>query len=137
MADALSFELVSPERLLLSVDAAMVVVPGTDGNLGILPGHIPLISTLRPGVIDVYQQRPEIADRVFVAGGFCEITPDRCTVLAETATPVADLDAAAAAARIADLTEDLQDAKDDAERAAVERALLVARAEHAAATHIL
>ena len=78
------FELVTPEQLLVSRDADMVVVPGTEGNFGVLPGHSPLISTIRPGTVDLYQGR-EITERIFVVGGIAEVTPERCTVLAEEA----------------------------------------------------
>ena len=133
MAGTVEFELVSPERLLLSEQVAMVVVPGEEGNFGVLPGHAPLISTVRPGVIDVYASRAEISSRIFVAGGFAEVTPERCTVLAEEAVPVGDIDSAAAAQQVADLTEDVADAKSDAERRAAETALAIAKAKHAAA----
>ena len=74
MADGkVEFELVSPARLLSSQSVDMVVVPGGDGDFGVLPGHAPLLSTVRPGVILVYQGR-EITERIFVAGGFAEVT---------------------------------------------------------------
>ncbi len=92
MADKLQFELVSPEKLLLSEAVDMVVVPGSEGNFGVLPGHSLLISTVRPGVIDVYSdEQTRISERIFVSGGFAEVTPERCTVLADEATPVAQL----------------------------------------------
>jgi F-type H+-transporting ATPase subunit epsilon len=81
MADKLQFELVSPEKLLLSEPVGMVIVPGTEGNFGVLPGHALFISTVRPGVIDVYEDRT-VSERIFVSGGFAEVTPERCTVLA-------------------------------------------------------
>ena len=132
MAETLAFELVSPEKLLVSEDAALVVVPGTDGNIGVLPRHIPLISTLRPGVIDVQKTRGDSAHRVFVAGGFVEVTGERCTVLADQATPIDSLDVAAVDQELADLAEDVVDAKTDSERMAAERALVVARAKRTA-----
>ena len=79
----------------------MVVVPGTEGNFGVLPGHAPLISTIRPGTIDIYEGNA-ITERIFVAGGFAEVTPERCTVLADEAMPPDSLDRAAARSRIAD-----------------------------------
>ncbi len=95
MADKLQFELVSPEKLLLSEAVAMVVVPGGEGNFGVLPGHSLLISTVRPGVIDVYaDEQTAITERIFVSGGFAEVTPERCTVLADEALPIASLDRA-------------------------------------------
>src|SRR5579872_2823305 len=93
MADKVKFELVSPERLLLSQDVAMVVVPGGEGNFGVLPGHSLLISTVRPGVIDVYENNA-VTERIFVAGGFAEVTPERCTVLADEAVPLSSIDRA-------------------------------------------
>jgi len=133
MAGMVEFELVSPERLLLSEQVAMVVVPGAEGNFGVLPGHAPLISTVRPGVIDVYASRAEVSSRIFVAGGFAEVTPERCTVLAEEAVPVGEIDQAATAQLVADLIEDVADAKSEPERRAAESALAVAKAKHAAA----
>jgi F-type H+-transporting ATPase subunit epsilon len=102
MAERLLFELVSPERLLLSEEVDMVVVPGSEGNFGVLKGHSLLISTLRPGVIDVYEGQA-VTDRIFVAGGFAEVTPERCTVLADEAVAVEDLDAAAVEANLRQL----------------------------------
>ena len=109
MADTTMFELVSPERLLMSKEVSMVVVPGADGLFGVLPRHSPLLSTLLPGVIDVYEDGA-ITDRIFVAGGFAEVTEERCTVLAEEATAVAELDIDRAEQRLADLRDELKDA---------------------------
>ena len=109
MADTTMFELVSPERLLMSKDVSMVVVPGADGLFGVLPRHSPLLSTLLPGVIDVYEDGA-ITDQIFVAGGFAEVTEDRCTVLAEEATAVAELDVSRAEQRLVDLRDELKDA---------------------------
>jgi F-type H+-transporting ATPase subunit epsilon len=128
MADQVQFELVSPERLLLSELVDMVVVPGSEGDFGVLPGHAPLVSTVRPGVIETYAGK-SVRDRIFVAGGFAEVTRERCTVLAEEATPVADLDRAAIEAAARTAREDLGLAKDAAERAAAERAVVIAEAK--------
>ncbi|PGH52968.1 F0F1 ATP synthase subunit epsilon [Azospirillum palustre] len=128
MADKVEFELVSPEKLLKSQPVDMVVVPGSEGDFGVLAGHSPMISTVRPGVIDVYEG-DRIVDRVFVAGGFAEVTEARCTVLAEEAVALTDLDRAAVEKQIKDLSEDLDDSKSDAERAVAEAKLAVARAK--------
>jgi F-type H+-transporting ATPase subunit epsilon len=112
MADKVAFELVSPERLLLSVEADMVVVPGGEGDFGVLAGHAPLISTVRPGVIEVHGAGSE-PDRIFVSGGFADVSPARLTVLAEEAVPVRDLDRADLERRLRDAEEDLADAKTD------------------------
>jgi F-type H+-transporting ATPase subunit epsilon len=93
MTDTLQFELVSPERLLLSQQVEMVVVPGTEGNFGVLPGHSLLISTVRPGLIEIYEGG-KVKERIFVAGGFAEVNPERCTVLADEAVKLPDLNRA-------------------------------------------
>src|SRR5258708_10522050 len=95
MAEKVQFELVSPEKLVLSEAVAMVVVPGSEGNFGVLPGHSLLISTVRPGIIDVYSdEQTQITERIFVSGGFAEVTPERCTVLADEALPLSSIDRA-------------------------------------------
>ena len=82
MADKVEFELVSPEKLLVSQPVHMVVVPGAEGFLGVLPGHAPMIVTVKPGIIDIYaNDMATITQRIFVAGGFCEITGARVTIL--------------------------------------------------------
>jgi len=91
MADRLQFELVTPERLLLSEMVEMVVVPGTEGNFGVLPGHAPLISSIRPGTIDIYEGQTVIR-RIFVVSGTAEVTPERCTVLADEAMAPDEVD---------------------------------------------
>jgi F-type H+-transporting ATPase subunit epsilon len=131
-SDKVEFELVSPERLLLSEQVDMVVVPGAEGDFGVLPRHAPLISTLRPGVIRVFEGR-EVKERIFVAGGFAEVTPERCTVLAEEAVPVGDIDAGKVEQELKDLGEDLADAKSDEEKAAIAKRIAVRKAKQAAA----
>src|SRR4051812_29182568 len=118
MAEKIHFDLVSPERLLLSEDVDMVTLPGTEGYLGVLAGHAPVITGLRPGVIEVKGgQTPDL--RLFVRGGFAEIDPKRVVVLAEEAISMADFDIAALDQRIQDTEEDLVAAKTDAERGQV------------------
>ncbi|HEY9536205.1 MAG TPA: F0F1 ATP synthase subunit epsilon [Kiloniellaceae bacterium] len=120
-----AFELVSPERLLLSEEVDMVVVPGEEGDFGVLVRHAPLISTLRPGVIKVHNGG-SVTEQIFVAGGFAEVTPSRCTVLAEEALPVGEIDRAKAEQRLSDAKDDLLDAKDATEKAVAERQIKVA-----------
>ena len=132
MAEKVEFELVSPERLLVSEPVDMVVVPGAEGDFGVLPRHAPLISTLRPGVIRIFEGRT-VKNRIFVAGGFAEVTAERCTVLAEEALPVGDIDTAKVDQELKDLGDDLTDAKSDDERAAVRRRIAVRQAMRAAA----
>ena len=111
----LHFELVSPARLLFSGDVASVNIPGTEGEMGILPGHAPVLSTLRPGVV-VINKETGAPEKIFVRGGFAEVNPSGLTVLAETAIPLAELDTAALAAQVKDAEEDVADAKDDETR---------------------
>lgn len=92
-------ELVSPEKLLLSRAVDMAVLPAAEGEMGVLPGHAPMIVTLRGGVIAV-TENGQVTERLYVAGGFAEVTPERCTVLADDATPVAQLSKAAAETRV-------------------------------------
>lgn len=115
MTDKVSFDLVSPERLLLSEKADMVTVPGTDGYFGVLAGHMPLISTLRAGMIDVKGGDQGDA-RYFIRGGFAEVTTTKLTVLAEEAVPMSELDIAALDQRIKDTEEDLIAAPSPGER---------------------
>jgi len=131
MADLIQFELVSPERLLVSRAVEMVVVPGSEGDFGVLPGHAPLISEVRPGIIAVFEAG-QVQERIFVAGGFAEVTSERCTVLAEQAMPVAEIDRAATDLVLKDAREDLGEAKAESERMAAERTIAVAEAKLAA-----
>lgn len=129
MADeTIAFELVSPERLLLSEPVEMVVVPGEEGDFGVLPQHAPLIAMVRPGVIKVYQNNA-VKERIFVAGGFAEVTPERCTVLAEEAERLDEIDRAAVEGQIRILREDLGMAQSEDERALIEGRIAVAEAK--------
>jgi F-type H+-transporting ATPase subunit epsilon len=122
MTDKIPFDLVSPERLLLTEEAEMVTLPGSEGDLGVLVGHEPLITTLRPGVIDV-KGGTRGDQRFFVLGGFAEINPERLTVLAEEAFPMAEVNPAMLDQRMSDTREDLLLAKTDADRARIARTL--------------
>jgi F-type H+-transporting ATPase subunit epsilon len=111
----LHFELVSPARLLFSGDVESVVLPGTEGEMTILPMHAPVLSTLRPGVVTIVKSGSE-TDRIFVRGGFAEVNAHGLTLLAETAIPMSELDAGAIAGQIKNAEEDVADAKDDEAR---------------------
>jgi F-type H+-transporting ATPase subunit epsilon len=110
-ANKISFDLVSPEKLLLSVQADMVTVPGSEGYMGVMAGHSPLVSALRAGMIDVNVDGRD--DRYFIRGGFAEINPEKITVLAEEAVPMTELDLAVLDQRIKDAKEDEIAAKSD------------------------
>lgn len=117
MADRVRFEVVSPERLLLSELVEMVVIPGTEGNFGVLPGHAPLLSTIRPGVIEVYQGRT-VVNRLFVAGGIAEVTPEGCTVLADAAMSPEALDRTAIESELQTVEGNLSSLREQIGRAA-------------------
>lgn len=116
MADKISFDLVSPERLLLSEQVEMVTVPGREGDFGVLAGHAPVISSLRPGAIDIKGGDKGDA-RYFVLGGFAEVTAKKLTVLAEDVLPMAEVDAAALDERIRHAEEDVLQARSETDRA--------------------
>ena len=116
MADRVQFELVTPERLLLSEMVEMVVVPGTEGNFGVLPGHAPLISSIRPGTIDVYEGQT-VTRRIFIVSGIAEVTPERCTVLADEALPPDELDRSAIEAELQTVQGNLPSLREQVARA--------------------
>jgi F-type H+-transporting ATPase subunit epsilon len=116
MAERVQFELVTPERLLLSEMVEMVVVPGTEGNFGVLPGHAPLISSIRPGTIDVYEGQT-ITRRIFVVSGIAEVTPERCTVLADEAMSPDELDRGSIEAELQTVQGNLPSLRDQVARA--------------------
>jgi F-type H+-transporting ATPase subunit epsilon len=111
------FELVTPERLLVSREVDMVVIPGTEGNFGVLPGHAPLISTIRPGTIDIYEGTT-IVERIFVVGGIAEVTPERCTVLADEAMSPDSLDRGELDAELTEIEGNLPSLREQVGRAA-------------------
>jgi len=131
MAQQIHFELVSPERLLLSEHVEMVVVPGSEGDFGVLADHAPMLSTIRPGVLAVYH-KGRVVERIFVAGGFAEVTETTLTVLAEEAIVVDSLERAEVERRLALARETLQTADAPALRAEAESRLAVIEAMLAA-----
>ncbi len=96
----ITLEIISPEKLLLSKPVDMVVIPGTEGDLGILPGHSKLITGLRGGLVDLYENG-KITERFFVSGGFAEVTEEHCSILADTITRQSELDSGVAAETLA------------------------------------
>jgi F-type H+-transporting ATPase subunit epsilon len=111
---ALHFEFVSPERVLFSGDVDQVDLPGAEGDMGILAGHAPLVTALRPGIVTIFQGNERVP--IVVVGGFAEVSPAGLTVLADRATPREDFDAAMLASEIKDTEEDVTDATDAAQR---------------------
>ena len=107
-------DFVSPESVLFSGDVDQVDLPGTEGDLGILGGHAPLVTTLRPGLVTII--RGNTREPVVVIGGFAEVSPSGLTILADKAVARADFDLELLAGEIKDAEEDVADAKDDAQR---------------------
>jgi F-type H+-transporting ATPase subunit epsilon len=128
----LHFEFVSPESVLFSGDVDQVDLPGSEGDLGVLPGHAPLVTTLRPGIVTII--REGVREPVVVVGGFAEVGPGGLTVLADRAVARADFDLESLASDIKDGEEDVADCKDDAERDRLARHLDQLQALQAALT---
>jgi F-type H+-transporting ATPase subunit epsilon len=115
MPDPFHFELVSPERLMFSGEVEAVIVPGTEGQFTVLKDHAPLMTRLKPGIVEVDETDTK-KSRLFVRGGFADVAPSGLTILAEVAMPVEDFDAAAVAAQIKDAEEDVADATTDEQK---------------------
>lgn len=120
MAEAFTFELVSPERLIFSGNAIEVVVPGTEGYFTVMKNHAPFMSTVKPGVVEATLDSGD-AMKVFVRGGLADVSPSGFTLLAEIAVPVGDLTTAMIDREIANAREDLSLANDDKRQSAQER----------------
>lgn len=112
MADAFNFELVSPERLLVSADVTQVVLPATEGYMTVMANHAPLMTTLTPGVVETKSAGGDV-EKIFVRGGFADISPAGFTLLAEEAINIKDIDAAYIEQQIKNAQEDVDDAADD------------------------
>jgi F-type H+-transporting ATPase subunit epsilon len=123
MSDTLHLEIVSPERLLKDAQAAMVVVPGTDGDFGVLPNHAPMMSTIRPGVVDVITTEGDEAERFFVKGGLAQVSEKGLTILAEEILNLDEQNAHDLQEKIAATKSSIDTAKDDVERAQLEKDL--------------
>jgi F-type H+-transporting ATPase subunit epsilon len=115
MPDPFHFELVSPERLMFSGEVEAVIVPGTEGQFTVLKDHAPLMTRLKPGIVEVEETETK-KSRLFVRGGFADVAPSGLTILAELAMPVEDFDAAAVTAQIKDAEEDVVDATSDEQK---------------------
>lgn len=126
MAEKIAFELVSPDRLLVSEAVDMVVIPGTEGDFGVLHGHQPLVALVRPGILEI-ENEGAATRRIFVSGGFAEVTNDRCAVLTEDAVPVEDLKRPDLEQRIKDAEEALAATGSDADRTLIEARLTTLR----------
>jgi len=122
MAESFQFELVSPERLLVSEQVESVVIPGAEGEMTVMANHAPVMTTIKPGVVTLKAASGQ-EERYVVFGGFADILPTGCTLLAESAVSVKDIDRADIARRIQEAREDLSDAKDEGTRTKAEQFL--------------
>ena len=128
--NTIQFELVSPEQRLMDEPTVMAVIPGEEGDVGVLNGHAPVLTTIRPGVINIYKNDMNtVTDQLFLAGGFADITPDRVTVLAEEAYPLTQIDRAETETKIKDLKADRDSAETENEKARYEARLLIEEAK--------
>lgn len=125
----ITFELVSPEKKLFAAPVAMVTLPGTEGDFGVLEGHAPFISTMRVGIIDVYEQENTITRRIMVSGGLVEVNPERCTVLAQEATPMEEITRESLEAELKKHQDSLQIAANDDEREKVQEKIALTQAK--------
>ena len=122
MAEAFKFELVSPERLLVSAQVESVVIPGAEGEMTVMANHAPVMTTVKAGVVSL-RTAAGADERYVVFGGFADILPSGCTLLAESAVAVKDINRADLARRIQEAKEDLADARDDDSRTKAEQFL--------------
>ena len=142
MADAqksedFDFELVSPERKLMSEKAYRVTIPGEEGDFGVLANHSSLVSSIRPGVVEIIKQKGEEPVKIFIAGGFADVTASNCTILAEEAMMFEDLNQDEVEKEISQAQKLLDDAKDDIETARYTKQLALAKAKMTAITGTL
>lgn len=124
----LRFSLVSPEKILFDQEVTMVVVPGLEGDIGVLPNHAPLLTLLRPGVVSIYEGA-KVLVKLFVDGGFCEVTPEKCMALVTTGTPLDTLNKTALEMEIKNLLEDREDSRTPEEQSKTDQNLEIARAK--------
>lgn len=122
MSSKLHFKIVSPERLLFADDIDMVTIPGSQGDFGVLPSHAPVVSTLRPGLVTIYDEG-DIKERIYVADGFVHITEESCTILAEESIFLAEMDAKMIEETIKQAKKELENARTEEEKDILKRDL--------------
>ncbi len=130
MSNLINFELVSPEKKLVSESMYMVEIPGDDGSFGAMAGHCSLVSSLRTGVVSLYKEEgSNDVRKIFIAGGFADVTAESCTILAEEAIDVKDLDKGALEKNLSNLNEDLEMSEEEADKATVENRIRIVKAK--------
>ena len=129
MTQKINFELVSPESKIMSDGVTMAVIPGSEGDFGVLSGHAPLVANVRTGVVEIYRENMnDITDRVFIAGGVADVTGDQCTLLAEQAINVNDIDKTDIDKQITEIESDLSSITDEGDKNRYHKKLDILRA---------
>lgn len=136
-AQTINFELVSPEEKLVSEPVRMAVIPGSEGEMGVGAGHASFVVALKPGVVKLFKQEGSEAQKIFIAGGFADVTGESCVVLAEEAVNVNELDQKALEQDLANLNEDLELAEGRADKDFVRKKITLVKAKLSAATGTL
>ncbi len=134
MTQTIAFELVSPEARLVSEPVVLANIPGAEGVFGVGANHSALVATLQAGVVELYLEGQTVPRKIFIAGGFADVTGESCTVLAEQAVNVNDLNQADLERVLKDLTEDLGLAQEAADKARIERKMGLIKAQLSAVT---
>ncbi len=116
----------------MSEPAWQVIIPGEEGYFGVRAGHMSLIAAIRPGVVEVYKKEGSAPEKIFIAGGFADVTAKNCTILAEQTINIADLDPATIDREVADLTEDMKAANDATQKTLIGKKLNLAIAKQQA-----
>lgn len=118
MTKTIQFDLVSPEKKLMSEAVVMATIPGSAGEFGVLADHAPLVASVKAGVVSIYRENTNaVSERIFIAGGFADVNGDQCTLLAEQAIPVNDIDVADIQKQLENIATDLTFIEDQADRA--------------------
>jgi len=129
MTEKIQFDLVSPERKIMSEGVTMAVIPGSEGDFGVLANHTPLVANVKSGVVEIYRDTmDQVSERIFIAGGFADVTNDQCTLLAEQAINVNDIDVADINRQIKDLESDLSSITDETDKKRFHKKLDILRA---------
>ena len=136
-AQKIQFELVSPEARLFSEPVELAIIPGEEGEFGVGADHSSLVASLQPGVVELYLEKGDEPRKIFIAGGFADVTGEACTILAEQAVNVQDMDQAAIEQEIANLHEDLASAIEELDKTRIHRRLDLAKAKLSAVTDSL
>lgn len=128
MSNLFNFELVSPEQKLISEEAYQVTIPGEEGDVGVRAGHMALVMSVRPGVVEVIRSEGGAKEKIFIAGGFADVSQTNCTVLAEEAVPVANLNGDKLAVEMQSLTERLAVADSEGDKVLLQKKIRIVSA---------